>query len=65
MKRFVGPILQRKHILNTKTDQINHLGRIPNDGDCPIDINCELGAAKGFVNDNQPFLYKTLNFMGH
>ena len=48
MKRFVGPILQRKHILNTKTDLINHLGRIPKDGDCPIDINCELGAAKRF-----------------
>ena len=48
MKRFVGPILQRRHILNTKTGLINHLGRILKDADCPIDINCELGAAKRF-----------------
>ena len=41
--------LERQHILKTKIGLIYHLGRIPyRRNDRPINVNCELGAAKEF-----------------
>ena len=51
---FLGPILQRKHILNKK-NRPNLPIRVESFLDGKIDllnINCELDAVKEFMNDN-------------
>ena len=54
---FVGPILQRNHILNKKMGLNHHMGRIPlKRKDWPINIDFEQEANKEF-RKCPPFMY--------